>query len=244
MDEKQARHLLAEMQSRLARSSYDALEIPAGTPGPEQVRAAFFRLTKTFHPLKFAQMAPDVQKLANEVFLSLRAAHDSLARPAKQPNRTGSMPALQKAEARPPTPTSGSRPLDRPGAAVAKPAVTPASSSSTQMPAQRPPMAPATRLTPPGGAPIQTASSDAELAGIEDLLQKQQWDAARKRLDALIAKDPKPRYKALVQYSFGREAQLARKVDEARDKLLDALEIDKDLLLAQKALAELHTRRK
>jgi tetratricopeptide (TPR) repeat protein len=111
--------------------------------------------------------------------------------------------------------------------------------SSAQMPAQRP----ATRLTPAGGVPV-VQQAPVDLAAIEDLLQKQQWEPARKQLNALIAKDPKPRYKALLQYSFGREAQLARKVDEARDKLLDALEIDSELLIAQKALAELHTRRK
>lgn len=234
MDEKQARHLLGEMQTRLARSSYDALEIPAGAAAPEQVRAAFFRLTKTFHPQKFARMAPEIQKMANEVFLSLRAAHDSLARPAKQVRSTAGVPALPKFEGRSPTPVRG---------VPAKP--TPASSSSTQLPAQRPTGSQA-RLTPAGGVPISApvVSPEAELVAIDDLLQKQQWEPARKRLEALIAKDPKPRYRALLQYSFGREAQLARKVDEARDKLLDALEIDSELLIAQKALAELHTRRK
>ncbi len=222
MDEKQARHLLAEMQTRLARSSYDALEIQAGSANPHEVRAAFFRLTKTFHPQKFARMTPDIQKLANEVFLSLRAAHDSLKGANK---KTGNMPVVPKpVEARPPA-----RPSPMPGR------------SSAQIPAQRPPIT--TRLTPAGGVPV-VQQAPVDLAAIEDLLQKQQWEPARKQLNALIAKDPKPRYKALLQYSFGREAQLARKVDEARDKLLDALEIDSELLIAQKALAELHTRRK
>ena len=236
MDEKQARHLLGEMQTRLARSSYDALEIPAGAAAPEQVRAAFFRLTKTFHPQKFARMAPEIQKMANEVFLSLRAAHDSLARPAKQVRSTGGLPTLSTPEGRAPTPIGGTRRID-----PAKPA----GSSNTQLPVQRP-TGPATRLTPAGGVPVAApaVSPEAELAAIDDLLQKQQWEPARKRLEALIAKDPKPRYRALLQYSFGREAQLARKVDEARDKLLDALEIDGELLIAQKALAELHPRRK
>src|SRR5215470_5610909 len=55
---------------------------------PDDVRAAFLQLTKHFHPVRFGRMAGDIQKQANEVFLALRAAHDSVARTLRRPAPT------------------------------------------------------------------------------------------------------------------------------------------------------------
>jgi Tfp pilus assembly protein PilF len=106
----------------------------------------------------------------------------------------------------------------------------------------RPPGAPAATLPgprpPPGGA-------DRELAGVLEQLQRGQWEAARQTLAALAARAPDvPRYRALLSYARGREAQLAHRLDEARVELQDALQIDPELQLAKTALAELFTRRK
>ncbi len=43
-----------------------------------QVRAAFRALAKRYHPARFARHERDVIRLANEVFLRLRGAHDEL----------------------------------------------------------------------------------------------------------------------------------------------------------------------
>ena len=79
LDEARARSVLADMQDRLARDPSAALGVPAGAT-VDDVRSAFLELTKQFHPVRFGRMAVDVQKMANEVFLSLRAAHDGLAK--------------------------------------------------------------------------------------------------------------------------------------------------------------------
>ncbi|MCX5746402.1 MAG: hypothetical protein NT062_28325 [Proteobacteria bacterium] len=42
------------------------------------IRTAFLALTKIYHPARFGRMSSEIQKLANEVFLGLRGAHDSL----------------------------------------------------------------------------------------------------------------------------------------------------------------------
>ena len=306
-DEKQARHVLADMQARLARSAYDALNIPAGDVAPEQVRAAFLELTKTYHPAKFARMAPELYKLANEVFLGLRAAYDQLSRPRSSPVRqSGPMPSFVPSKT--PGQGTGAIPVMRPPATAPRanvppapsPALTPATQrgvppaptssitpstqrgaplppapqrpgTAPQPPLQRPgtpPIArpgtqPATqqirRMTPAGGVPAvarptaqptpasgtpSAKGAEPELAGVYDQLSKGQWEQARQTLNALIALQPRPRYRALLQYSVGREAQLARRLDEARVELQGALEIDPDLQLAKTALAELFTRRK
>ena len=45
-------------------------------------------------------------------------------------------------------------------------------------------------------------------------------------------------------YARGREAQLDRRLDDARVELQDALDLDPELQLAKTALTELFTRRK
>jgi len=82
------------MQVRLSRDPYEALGIAGGASAPE-IRHAFLTLTKQYHPAKFARMATDVQKLANEVFLMLRAAHDNLSRPSVTPKQSGQIPTLR-----------------------------------------------------------------------------------------------------------------------------------------------------
>jgi len=304
-DEKQARHALADMQSKIGRSAYDALGITAGEVGPEHVRAAFLQLAKTFHPMKFARMSTDVQKLANEVFLGLRAAHDQLARPKAAAQRpSGPIPAIIASKTPapdlvrnasgvrpnlPPAPTSSLNPPTQRGVqpvpATTAAAPRQASQSTpvaragtaplpTTAPARPTPAAPTTtsqpvrRMTPVGGVPVvarpPTATGNArpsppptatatapaaggaepELAGVLAQLEKGQLEQARTTLTALIALQPKPRYRALLHYAIGREAQLTQNVNEARVELQSALAIDPDLQLAKTALAELFTRRK
>ena len=78
-----------------------------------------------------------------------------------------------------------------------------------------------------------------------DLLQRQQWDQARSVLTQLSARDPSSkRVRALVCYARGRQAQLERRLDDARVELQDALDLDPELQVAKAALTELFTRRK
>ncbi len=317
------------MQARLARSAYDALDIQAGAAGPDEVRAAFLQLTKIYHPARFARMSPEIQKLANEVFLALRAAHDQLARPRAQARPAGAAPII--AAKTPPQPPriepQRNQPLPRtntpppPSAAIAPPTartsaspqapranVPPAPSAAITPPTQPPranvPPPPSAAITPPtqprasvasvssprpagpvprttgsgalkrpvtpahgvpvtttptgprpavgarpttpaGGVPVKSAPAvEPELVGVYEQLQRGDWATARAALNALIALQPKPRYRALLQYSIGREAQLSNKLNEARVDLQAALEIDPDLQVAKTALAELFTRRK
>jgi hypothetical protein len=286
-DEASARDLLAEMQSRLGRDPHEALGL-VGSPSALDVRNAFLTLTKTFHPAKFARMAPDIQRLANEVFLSLRAAHDNLSRASVSPTRkSGPMPTLQQmrvtqqqpiappAVSRAPTgqlpvvprapappqpsaaqPTQPMRPFANPrpgtgGARTPAPEIDPQRPSRLAQPSPppghvrpAPPAAPAQPARP--AAPTPTAGGgDRELAPILELIKLGQLSAARIALETLTARSPNiPRYQALLHYARGREAQLAKRVDEARVELQDALQIDPDLALAKTALGELFTRRK
>ncbi len=293
-DEKQARAALADMQARLARGPYDALGIQAGAIGAVEARSAFLQLTKIYHPARFARMAPEVQRLANEVFLALRTAYETLARPNRagvrqsqglsaiprseasqsfRLNHTPPPPQLVKPNPANPAPGTGLGPATPPTRSSGPIAITP-SRTMTPMPG---------RPTPAGGVPISGARArvttpihgvpssgprpaappavappiavapssgprpvvEPELVAIHALLQKGFWEQARAALNALIARAPTAtRYQALLAYAKGREAQLSRRLDEARVELDTALQLDPDLQIAKTALAELFTRRK
>ena len=88
-DEARARAALAEMQARVSAGPRITLGV-GDSASPEEVRAAFLALTKRFHPARFGRMAPDVQRLSNEVFLAIKSAHDTLLRGS----RSGAMPVI------------------------------------------------------------------------------------------------------------------------------------------------------
>jgi hypothetical protein len=148
--------------------------------------------------------------------------------PSPQPRATGQVPAARTSEYPVVSPRTKTSDIERP-ARVASPSPPPPTPS-----AQRPPARPGPPLRP-----------DVELAAALELLARGQWDAARSKLDALAAHAPEsPRYRALLAYARGREAQLSQRPDEARIELMTALQIDPDLQLAKTALGELFARRK
>ena len=260
LDEAGARAALADMQDRLARGPIAALGITASST-PEDARAAFLQLTKQYHPVRFGRMAAEIQKLANEVFLALRAAHDTVAKTLRRSSSpitaqpippAASSAAAVNGRAGQGLPPRTARPagLPDPGPRPSPPGGTPIPpvarsaaarpAASLPSPAARPPApAPAARLA--GSVPV-TARDE---AAVIDLLQRQQWDQARSALHQLSARDPSSkRIRALVCYARGREAQLDHRLDDARVELQDALELDPDLQVAKTALTELFTRRK
>jgi tetratricopeptide (TPR) repeat protein len=228
IDEANARSVLGAMQDRLARDPASALGL-AGNATADDVRAAFLQLTKQYHPVRFGRMALDIQRLSNEVFLALRAAHDALVKAARARRLSGPIPIVRgSAPAGAGPPPSAPSPVRK----------SPASRPSGQQPVVRPP----SPVRQTGGYPV-VISRDEAVA--HDLLQRQQWDQARSVLHQLLARDPSSkRIRALMCYARGREAQLDRRVDDARVELQDALDLDPDLQLAKTALTELFTRRK
>jgi len=160
------------------------------------------------------------------------------ARPGAQPARPGTPP------------TASAQPVSRPGQTPVPTRVAPANQSNQQRgagPSAAPPVA--VKFAGSSRASSQTPAVQfderGQLATAFELIQKQQWDAAKDALDALIAQAPDTRqYRALVCYAAGRRAQLEKRLDDARVELNQALMIDPDLTLAKSALAELFNRRK
>jgi len=78
-DEADARATLVAMQTRLAAGPYAVLAVAPNATASE-ARSAFLELTKLYHPARFGRMSTELQRLANEVFLGIRGAHEALAK--------------------------------------------------------------------------------------------------------------------------------------------------------------------
>lgn len=110
--ENQARAQLAAITPRLTEAPHAILGVPADAT-PEVRRAAFLRLTKQFHPMRFARFAPDVVRQANEVFLTIKRAYDQLSAPAKVAQGTGSLAARPAGSSPPPASRQSSPAIPR-----------------------------------------------------------------------------------------------------------------------------------
>lgn len=82
MRDGEAQVFLLAMQSRLQTDPRLALGLTP-TSNAAEARTAFLTLTKQYHPVKFARCDSTVQRLANEVFLQLREAHDGVVKNAR-----------------------------------------------------------------------------------------------------------------------------------------------------------------
>lgn len=152
-DEGEARAQLATMLERLARGPHAALGVPPGSTH-EDIRRAFLALTKEFHPARFGRMAAEIQRFANEVFLGIKAAHDTL----KQATPATAVPI--------PMPTTEKR-TTSPGM-VALSAGRPSPSGTQPAPSRAPSPTPSRIAGPPAGP---NATGSGPLAGAPHRVQ-------------------------------------------------------------------------
>lgn len=182
--EASARALLLDMQNKLAVGPHVALGLPTHATASD-IRSAFLQLTKTFHPARFGRMTVEIQRLSNEVFLSLRAAHDQIAKPhqVKPSGRNASTtaipitakPATTRPFGVPVSPTTPPNPVARPPSGKLPDPGTQSPHRGTQpMPTTvvkppAPPTGPAARPTPAPPAvtksPAQTQTRPSQPGG-------------------------------------------------------------------------------
>ncbi|MCB9575357.1 MAG: J domain-containing protein, partial [Kofleriaceae bacterium] len=125
-DEANARAALQVMMARLVEAPHVLLGVPATVAAPE-LRAAFLRLTKQFHPARYARFSPEVVKMANEVFLTIKRAHDQLLTGI---NRAAGIPTRAH--------SASSGPYQRASTAAGSPAPPPTSPAPTRAPPSTP----------------------------------------------------------------------------------------------------------
>jgi hypothetical protein len=251
-DEAAARAALQAMAPRLGEPPHALLGVPADAP-PAALRAAFLRLTKQFHPQKFARFSPDVIRLANEVFLTIKRAYDvtttttRAAGTGAPPNRVATTPgpAVPPAAAAP-----RARPVTTPATSAPPPAQPPAARARTVPGTAAPAPVPGT-ARPSGAIPKVSAGAppapaprpigpEAVFEAALELLRRTLWGEARQAFQKLAVSMPHDkRFRAHMHYARAREAQDAGKPDEARAELQRAVALDPDLVPAKRALEDL-----
>jgi tetratricopeptide (TPR) repeat protein len=209
----------------------------------EAVRARFLALVKQYHPNRFARRPPDVVKLANEVFLHLRRAHQRLTE-------------------RPPAAASASAPTTTATTSAGAAAVVAARTSDVSPPSQPrldvdAALAARRRRvrqhpSSSGATPPSAAIELLERTRKREEEQKERFETAladlgqgrlpnaRTALRALVAESPADRrYRAYLHYVTGRLHESVGRASEAVVEYDRALGFDAELELARAAREQL-----
>jgi tetratricopeptide (TPR) repeat protein len=139
--EREARALLSRMVPRLAEPAHQILGI-AVTASPDEARQAFLRLTKLYHPAKFARQTPEIVRIANDVFVTIKRAYEQLTgngrgagpRSATEPPTRPTGAARTPSAPPPPGPGAPATPPAARAAAGARPASTPPAAAAPARP--------------------------------------------------------------------------------------------------------------
>lgn len=235
-------HLDKELQRLGSADSFQTLGIDYQA-SVETVRTAFLVLTKEYHPSRFARRDRDVVRLANEVFLCIKAAYNDLA------SDVGRERALAKL-GRAPTvnaPTASGTP------GVATPRRAPTTdpiddnddfeqTSTTRPGAVR--FKSSAPMRPPKPKPVALPQVKEEIIGGDvkfqralELCQRHLWAEAREALQALAVEEPQNKqYRAHMHYAWGKEHLALGRTDDAKAEYRRALGVDPEFTRAKHAL--------
>lgn len=225
--DERVRGLLERELARLTRGdAAAALGLPTGA-GPQELRARYLELVKRYHPTRYARRPREVVKLANEVFVRIKAAYEEACDPRGRPGQ----PPPGRGER-----ASGSHPRLEVDAALAR-----------RRRLRSYPVLPAT-----GTQPVDTVTPDemAQRVKQRDEERRQRQEAAladlragrleqaREGLRALVADSPTDKHaRVLLHYTLGREHHAAGRTESARGEYERALSIDPRFEPAQRSLA-------
>lgn len=242
--------LEGELQ-RLGRADpFEALGLPYEAD-EGSIRAAFLSATKMFHPNRFARRDREVLRVANEVYLRVKAAYQAIG---AADQRARVLAKLGKG--------SASQRAVSPSAAPRARAVgtSPPATEATPPPASPPPKEPKPTTAPtaaleraPAARPLQrreTTAADvteqvldrqraarAALNQAKQLLNQGKLEDARKRFHAIAADHPNEKtYRAWLHYAIGRQREEASDPTRARAEYRRALELDESFEEARSAM--------
>ena len=220
--------------------------------GADEARAAFHDLAKRFHPSRYARRDREVVRLANEVFLRLRRAHDELvsraqaapARPeppaAAAPAHTGHDRLRAARAARLARQLGFGGEVGAPTPAARPPAPTPAAKPPAEKPpAKKPRPSAFDAMLAEAHANEQQADASVR-AALEQLEAGEGVAGARRALHELAASHPHKRaYRAAFHCALAVEHTEARQLAKAKLEVDRALALDDSLELARALKQEL-----
>jgi tetratricopeptide (TPR) repeat protein len=228
-DDARVRGALEDELARLSRAdAFAALGISAGLSARE-VRARFLDLVKRYHPTRYARRSREVVRLANEVFLKLKAAYEAIAEP------TASDPPLGRRVSQKGERLERVSPPSQPKLAVD------AALARRRRLRSYPVLPPVDTVRPDEMADrVRRREEDRRqrlLAAIGEL-RAGRLAEAREILRALLAETPTDKeVRTYLHYTLGREHHAARRNQEARSEYQRALAFDPGFEPALKSLA-------
>ncbi|HUH01998.1 MAG TPA: J domain-containing protein, partial [Kofleriaceae bacterium] len=204
------------------------------------IRRTFLTATKVFHPNRFARRDREVLRVANEVYLRVKAAYQAIE---AEEVRSRVLAKLGKHRADPATaPTNGqlasgtSPPAPHPTRMPTAPMAIQATEATMRIP----------RLRETTAADVTEQVLDrqraarAELNQAKQLLNEGRLEDARKRFHTLAAEHPSEKtFRAWLHYAIGRQREAASEPERARVEFRRALELDDSFEEARSAMAKL-----
>jgi curved DNA-binding protein CbpA len=235
---EQTRALLARELERVRKAdAFRVLQVPL-TAGPQEVRAAFLRAVKRFHPTRYACYESEIGELATEVFLRIQDAYAEARKTSSKRRRVahGTQSPVQERAARGSAPTRSDAPAPRARGSASH------RIDGARMERARARAAQLMGRPPAFGVGTGTAERkrDEAFVNAKAMLARGAFGDAREafRLIALTAPHEK-KYRAYMHLAWGREHAAAGKPDEARAELQRAIKLAPDLTAAKDALDKL-----
>ncbi len=239
---------------RHAQGAGTAAEI-LGVAQPDQYRSAFLNITKTYHPNRFARRPEDIRRLANDVFILLKGAYESVKGAAAELERAAADRRLQEAKAKAAMAAKEPR-KPSPSKALPDPAVL---ATRRAMKERRQAELIKKGIGSPGGTGKRTAqvraATDSKTAQSD---AQQKADEARRYERALnqmritdfvtaaatfkelaVGRPSEKRFRMHMHYAQGRVQQSMDQFEEARAEYKRALGIDADFAEAHQAMESL-----
>jgi tetratricopeptide (TPR) repeat protein len=219
----------------------------------DDIRQAYLRATKLFHPNRYACETPETRELAHEVFLLIRRAYDQLAdegkRKAWRDRLVPPTPPARPSVSMPAAAPTQEAPLTKAPPAPVVPAVpspvSPGASASGKHPqAQR--GRPITRPPEEVKAMLDAAKTrNQRFEDAQKLMVVGKYQQARMALQGIAGEDPHMiRYRVQLHLAWGYEHKGEGRVDEAVRELERAVLLDPTCTEAVRALEKLQAARK
>lgn len=253
--------LRAELSAELERlrtcDPWSALGISAGAD-EAQVRGAFLRLTKAYHPNRFARSSHEVARLANDVYLRIKSAYDELVEAADrrraQDRRAssgreapgGAAPPAEQGEVFSEAVVTSEIDTGRSSAVDLRARQRAARHRAVKKRAERTGRSssvyPAARMTT---AVEDEARREQEVEAARELLQRGEFAAARLEFHRLAIADPQRKeLRVYMHLAWGHQHEADGDAANAAAEYNRALKLDPDFAPASRAIKNLNKKTK
>lgn len=214
-----------------------------GCDTPEEARAAFLAVSKSFHPNRFARRPEEIRRLASEVFLLLKESYEEVQSRAQEEKLTSLRDAARAKANAPRTVASRATGSDSPEREDLRERrrdqLRKKLQGTTPQPSavKKRPTAQIRAATP---SEVEPSGEEERFERARSLLQEGDLNAASTAFRELaIARTQEKRFRLYMHYTQGRIHQREGRHDEARSEYKRALGLDASFAPALQSMSSL-----